>query len=302
MLNVKLLLTAFFWGGTFIAGRVVAGTIEPYSASFLRFFIAVLFLVFFTWRIEGRLPLIKKNQIFPILLLGASGIFIYNVFFFKGLKLIEAGRAAIIIANNPIVIFILSVLFFKEKLTPITTIGVLLSVFGALIVITKGGPFEVLNAEIGRGELFIFICVLSWAAFSLIGKTILKGLSPLAAVTYAALAGTALLFIPAYVNGLLQNVWYYPFEAWLGIFYLAFFGTVLGFVWYYEGIRTIGPTKASLFINFVPISAVVLAYIVLGEPLTTSLLTGTIFVSLGVFLTNTNYSIGKGRVLRYPKP
>lgn len=149
MINVKLLLTAFFWGGTFIAGRVVAGSIEPYAAAFLRFFIAVLFLVFFTWRIEGRLPLIKKNQIVPILLLGASGIFIYNVFFFKGLKLIEAGRAAIIIANNPIVIFLLSVLFFKEKLTPITTIGVLLSVFGALIVITKGSPLEALNTKIG---------------------------------------------------------------------------------------------------------------------------------------------------------
>ena len=300
MINVKLLLTAFFWGGTFIAGRVVAGTIEPYSAAFLRFFIAVLFLVFFTWRIEGRLPLIKKNQIFPILLLGASGIFIYNVFFFKGLKLIEAGRAAIIIANNPIVIFLLSVLFFKEKLTTITAIGVLLSVFGALIVITKGRPLEALNTNIGRGELFIFISVLSWAAFSLIGKTILKGLSPLAAITYATLAGMALLFIPAYENGLLQNVWHYPLQAWLCVFYLGFFGTVLGFVWYYEGIRTIGPTKASLFINFVPISAVALAFIVLGEPLTTSLLTGTIFVSLGVFLTHRD-SMGKGRVLRNPK-
>lgn len=288
MINVKLLLTAFFWGGTFIAGRVVAGSIEPYAAAFLRFFIAVLFLVFFTWRIEGRLPLIKKNQIVPILLLGASGIFIYNVFFFKGLKLIEAGRAAIIIANNPIVIFLLSVLFFKEKLTPITTIGVLLSVFGALIVITKGSPLEALNTKIGPGELFIFICVLSWAAFSLIGKTILKGLSPLASITYATLAGMILLFIPAYVNGLLQNIRHYPLQAWLGVFYLGFFGTVLGFVWYYEGIRTIGPTKASLFINFVPISAVALAFIVLGEPLTTSLWTGTIFVSLGVYLTNRN--------------
>ncbi|MDF1591461.1 MAG: DMT family transporter [Desulfobacterales bacterium] len=300
MINVKLLLTAFFWGGTFIAGRVVAGTIEPYSAAFLRFFVALLFLVFFAWRIEGRLPLIKKNQIFPILLLGASGIFIYNVFFFKGLRLIEAGRAAIIIANNPIVIFLLSVLFFKEKLTPVTAVGVLLSVFGALLVITKGSPFEALNANIGRGELFIFICVLSWAAFSLIGKTILKGLSPLAAITYATLAGMVLLFIPACMNGFLQNIRHYPLKAWLAVFYLGFFGTVLGFVWYYEGIRTIGPTKASLFINFVPISAVALAFIVLGEPLTTSLLTGTIFVSLGVFLTHWDPR-GNGRVLRHPK-
>lgn len=297
MITIKLLLTAFFWGGTFIAGKVVAGTIEPYSAAFLRFFVAVLFLVFFARRIEGRLPPIKKNQIFPILLLGVSGIFIYNVFFFKGLKLIEAGRAAIVIANNPIFIYLLSVCFFKERVTPITAIGVLLSVFGALIVITKGSPFEALQADIGRGELFIFICVLSWAAFALIGKTILKGLSPLAAITYSTLVGTILLFAPACINGLLQNVRHYSLTAWLGIFYLGFFGTVLGFVWYYEGIRAIGPTKASLYINFVPVSAVLLASILLGEPLTASLLTGTIFVSLGVYLTRGNYG---GRILKHP--
>lgn len=296
MINVKLLLTAFFWGGTFIAGRIVAGAIEPYSAAFLRFLIAVVFLVFFTLRIEGRLPLIKKNQILPILLLGASGIFIYNVYFFKGLELIEAGRAAVIIANNPIVISLLSVCFFKEKLTPLAIIGVLLSVLGALIVITKGSPLEALNEKIGRGELYIFVCVLSWAAFSLIGKTILKGLSPLAAITYSTLVGTALLFIPACINGLLHNIRHYSLEAWLGVFYLGFFGTVIGFVWYYDGIRTIGPTKASLFINFVPVSAVILAFIILGEPLTTSLLTGTIFVSFGVYLTHMNFSLGKGRL------
>ncbi|MEW6673417.1 MAG: DMT family transporter [Thermodesulfobacteriota bacterium] len=285
MINVKLLLTAFFWGGTFIAGRIVAGAMDPYSAAFLRFLVAAVFLILFAWRTEGGLPLIQKNQILPILLLGASGIFLYNVFFFKGLKLIEAGRAAVIIANNPIVISLLSICFFKEKLTPLATIGIPISVFGAMVVITRGSPFAALSATIGRGELYIFLCVLSWAAFSLIGKTILKGLSPLAAITYSTLVGTVLLFIPAYGNGLLQNVRHYPLDAWLGVFYLGFFGTVIGFVWYYEGIRTIGPTQASLFINFVPISAVVLAYIVLDEPLTTSLLTGTILVSIGVYLT-----------------
>jgi len=302
MIIVKLLLTAFFWGGTFIAGGIVAVTVEPYSAAFLRFFIAVLFLFIFTRRIEGGLPLIKKNQILPIVLLGATGIFTYNVFFFKGLKLIEAGRAAIIIANNPIVIFILSVCFFKEKLTPRSTIGVLLSVFGAVIVITKGSPFAALHEAVGRGEVFIFICVLSWAAFSLIGTLVLKGLSPLAAITYSTLAGAILLFIPACLNGLLQNVWHYRLEAWLGIFYLGFFGTVIGFVWYYEGIRSVGPTKASLFINFVPISAVILAFILLKEPLTLSLLTGTIFVSFGVYLTHSNYTRTKARVNGAPKP
>jgi len=63
------------------------------------------------------------------------------------------------------------------------------------------------------------------------------------------------------------------------------FGTVLGFVWYYEGIKSIGPVRAGLFINFVPVSAVFLAFLILDEPLTASLLIGAILVSSGVYLT-----------------
>jgi drug/metabolite transporter (DMT)-like permease len=75
----------------------------------------------------------------------------------------------------------------------------------------------------------------------------------------------------------------------LGLFYLGFFGTVLGFVWYYEGIKKIGPTKAGLFINVVPLSAVVLAFFLLNEPLTLSLLIGAVLVSSGIYLTNTDF-------------
>ena len=64
------------------------------------------------------------------------------------------------------------------------------------------------------------------------------------------------------------------------------FGTVLGFVWYYEGIKVLGPTRAGQFINFVPICAIVLAFFILGEPLTWSLLVGAAFVISGVSLTN----------------
>jgi drug/metabolite transporter (DMT)-like permease len=73
---------------------------------------------------------------------------------------------------------------------------------------------------------------------------------------------------------------------WLSLFFLAFFGTVVGFVWYYEGIKSIGPTRAGLFINFVPVSAICLAWLLLGEPVTLSLLTGAVFVGTGVYMTN----------------
>ena len=294
LVYIKLLLTAFFWGGTFIAGRIVAQNVGPYSASFLRFAVASVFLIFFAWRIEGKFPTVKKNRIIPVILLGLTGVFSYNIFFFKGLKIIGAGRAALIIANNPVFITLLSSFFFKERLSIVKIAGVAISVTGAIVVISRGNPLEILNGGLGWGELYIFCCVLSWVAFSLIGKLVMSDLSPIVSVTYSSVIGTAFLFVPAYFEGMVSGLANYSVSEWMGIVYLGFFGTVLGFVWYYEGIKKIGPSRASLFINFVPVSAVFLAYIILKEPVTISLLIGTILVSAGVYLTNSGLpGVGK---------
>jgi drug/metabolite transporter (DMT)-like permease len=122
--------------------------------------------------------------------------------------------------------------------------------------------------------------------FSLIGKTVMKSLSPLVAIFYASFIGAVALLLPALLEGLFKQVPRYLIADWWSLFYLGFFGTVVGFVWYYQGIQAIGPTRAGLFINFVPISAVLLAFLVLSEPLTITLLTGTVFVCTGVYLTN----------------
>ena len=282
----KLLLTAIFWGGTFIAGRIVAKDVDPFSASFLRFAIASVFLVLLTWKVEGRLPKIKRAQIIPVFLLGMSGIFAYNVFFFKGLRIIEASRAALIVATCPVLITLFSSCFFKERLTLMKVAGIIISVTGAVIVISRGNLAEILDGNLGWGEVYIFCCVLSWVAYSLIGKAIMTEYSPLVLVTYSSVIGAIGLFIVATFNGMFRDLTNYSLPDWLGIFYLGFFGTVLGFVWYYEGIRRIGPIKASLFINFVPVSAVLLAFLILAEPVTLSLLVGAILVTSGVYLTN----------------
>ncbi len=283
---VKLLLTAAFWGGTFIAGRAISATVEPFSAAFLRFAIAGIVLLGITKTIDGRFPRIRRHHIIPILLMGMTGIFAYNAFFFKGLKLIEAGRASVIIAINPIFIAIFSALLFQERLTPQKIVGILLSVSGAFAVITKGHVFTIFQEQIGTGEIYIFGCVVSWVAYSLIGKAVMRDLSPLHAVTLSVIAGTLMLAIPAYMEGLLHNVGQYGWLEWGSFTYLGVCGTVLGFIWYYQGIRAIGPTKAGLFINFVPISAILLAFFLLREPVTVSLAFGVLLVSSGVYLTN----------------
>ncbi len=283
---VKLLLMAVSWGGTFIAGRVIARDVQPFSAAFTRFVIASALLLLLTWRVEGKLPGIKRGHIMPIILLGMTGVFGYNVFFFKGMQTVGAGRASVIVATNPIFITLFSAFFFKEKLTPIKAAGILISVTGAVVVISRGDPGQVLTGSLGWGELFIFGCVLSWVAYSLIGKVVMAELTPLITVAYSAVAGTLALLLPAYLEGVTQNFVHYSAPSWLGLFYLALFGTVLGFQWYYEGIKAVGPMKASIFINFVPISAVIMAFLTLREPLTPSLLLGAILVSAGVYVTN----------------
>jgi drug/metabolite transporter (DMT)-like permease len=75
-------------------------------------------------------------------------------------------------------------------------------------------------------------------------------------------------------------------SVWGNVIYLGVLGTVVGFVWFYQGIQKIGPTRAGLFINFVPISAVIMANLILDEPLTWSLVAGVVMVSGGVYLTN----------------
>ena len=139
---------------------------------------------------------------------------------------------------------------------------------------------------VGWGEIYILGCVASWVAYSLVGKVIMKDVSPLAAVTYSCLIGVAALSIPACREDLIGLIGGFSPGDWIGIIYLGFFGTVLGFFWYYEGIGKIGPSRASVFINFVPVSGVFFGWLILGEAINLSLIVGAVLVLAGVMLTN----------------
>ena len=286
MIYIKLLLTAVFWGGTFIAGKFIAGSVHPVSAGFLRFTIASICLLWLVRRREGRLPALQRDQILPVILLGITGVFAYNILFFSGLNHIAAGRASLIIATNPIFISLLSAFLFKEPLNWIRGVGICLSVVGAMIVVSNGQLADVVGFGLGLGEWLIFGCVLSWVSYSLIGKVAMAKLSPLAAVAYSSVVGTVLLLVPALYSGLISEIGRYSTFDWGSLTYLGYFGTVLGFCWYYQGIEHLGAMKASVFINFVPISALILSYLILDEPVTTTLLAGGAMVISGVFFTN----------------
>ena len=283
---LKLLLTSIFWGGTYTAGRIVVQHVGPYSASFFRFAIASVCLVALACRAEGGIPALKPRQVLPVLVLGLTGVFAYNAFFLNGIKFVEAGRASMIVANNPVFIALFSAWFFKERLTALKLFGVLLSLSGAMVVVSRGHLAGLLQGGVGRGELLILGCVASWVVYSLVGKALMHDLKPLPSVMYSVLVGTIALAIPALGEGVATRCLTFTLTDWLCLAYLGIFGTVFGFVWFYEGIQQLGPTRAGLFINFVPVSAVVIAYCILGETLSGSLVAGAVLVTLGVYLTN----------------
>lgn len=283
---MKLALAAVFWGGTFISGKLLAAEVAPFTAAFLRFALATVLLLILTRRYFGHLPGINRDDLVPLLLLGLSGVFAYNALFFSGLMWIEASRAAVIIANNPVMIAVGAALFYGESLTLKKTVGIAFSVLGAVTVVVRGDLGQIFTGGVGWGELMIFGCVLSWTTYSLVGRRAMRHFSPLAAVTYSAAIGAFLLFPFALLEGMVTRLSGISVFAWGHIGYLALFGTVLGFVWYYQGIVRIGSTRAGQFINIVPLTAVCLSILLLGEPLTWSLLVGLAFVSGGLYLTN----------------
>ncbi|MGE4505480.1 MAG: DMT family transporter [Desulfovibrionaceae bacterium] len=280
---VKLVATMTLWGGTFIAGRLMAG-MGPETGALLRFAAATLFLVGVTLKREGGLRP-PHGHWGKVAVLAASGVFLYNICFLKGLQTVPAGRAALIIAANPAFIALGSCLFFGEAFTRLKVLGVGLSNHGGMAVISHGNPLHMLEG-LGAGDLFILGCVFAWVAYSLMGKQVMGALTPLAAVTWSCILGTAMLLPVALWAGLgAELARATPLEL-ACCAYLGIFGTGLGFTWYYEGILRFGASRAGVFINLVPVNAVAMGWLVLGEGVDLSLLFGTALILTGVWLVN----------------
>ena len=287
----SLVFTMLLWGGTFIAGRLLAESVAPASAAFLRFAIASVAMLIVTRLVEKKLILPPGKMWLPLVLLGMTGVFAYNVFFFSGLQHINAGRASLIIACTPLVITIFATLFLRERLTSLKASGVLLSLIGAVTVISNGHPDSLLSGGFGPGEQAMIGCVLSWSAYSLIGRSVLGTLSPLTAVCYSSIIGTLLLSLPAAREGLFGRLATVTSLDWASLAYLGIFGTALGFSLYYQGITKIGATRAGIFINLVPVFSILLSWLILDESIKPIVLAGGFLVLTGVTLTNYSKSI-----------
>jgi drug/metabolite transporter (DMT)-like permease len=251
---------------------------------FLRFFAAAVLLFVLLWLRERRLPRLSPRELVLAVGLGLLGITLYNSLFTAGLGLVEASRAAPIVATNPAFTALFAALLLKERLSGLRALGVALCVLGALWVLAKGDLRSFASLGFTLGEIFLVLCIFIWSAYTLLGRVALSTLSPLALTAYVMAAGSAPLAVPAWMEhgSLAQVTW----QGWAAFAYLVVFGTVLAFLWFYQGVKALGAARASQFINLVPPLAVTEAVLLLDEPLTPPLYVGTALVVAGLYLTN----------------
>lgn len=285
---LKLVMTTFFWGGTFVAGKWAVGEAPPFFVATLRFAIASIVLwALVAWRGRGsgeRFPLPESGtQWAGLFSLGLTGVFLYNIVFLTGLSWTSATNGSLIVAFNPLLTAVLSAWWLKERVRPFQAAGLLLALFGVGVVVTRGSIEVIRGLSFNHGDVLMLGAPLAWALYTIAGKKVLRTFPPLVATAYASLLGTLLLLPAAAFEGsLLSGVYRLTVYGWISVLQLSLLGTVVGFVWWYEGVELLGASRAAVFVNLVPIFGVLLSALLLSEKLNLSQLAGGIIVSVGV--------------------
>ncbi|EMT6574357.1 DMT family transporter [Providencia rettgeri] len=282
----QMVFVSVTWGGTFIAGRVIQPEIPPLLSATVRFLFASISLVLVI--ILGRLgwKQINKRQLWQIMLLGASGVFIYQILFFYGLQIIPASRAALLVAINPAMIAFISFLLWQEKVSLKKGVGITLCVVGAIILLSEKTPSSDIFM-VSKGDLAILGCVISWGIYTVAGKNVIKEIGALHTVTYAVLFGTLLLIVTSLCLDItLDTVSLFSLKDLVSLGYLGILGSAIAYVWYYQGVSQLGAAGAGAFIALNPLSAVIVGTLFLNEQISTVIFIGGILIVLGILIAN----------------
>ncbi|MBU9712376.1 DMT family transporter [Bacillus tamaricis] len=277
-----LALATSSWGSAFIAGNYATQDFSPITVAFFRFFFASLILLPLMWMKGKNRPRPKGKEWVLLALLGLTGIALYNICFFIATKEAPIVKSSLFIASNPVLIILLSALFLKEKITSRNLIGLALALTGAAVIITEGKFLSVIRTGFEPIDLVLLIAVICWALYSVLGKVALQTFSSLVSTTYAVVFGTVMLFPFAMMDVTWPQVTNASMLTWGSILHMSIIVSVASFIMYYQGIKIIGAAKASIFINLMPLSAVILAVILLGEPLLPVHIIGAVLVLTGV--------------------
>lgn len=283
--HALLILATILWGGNFVIGRAVADDIPPIILSYFRWIIALIFFLPIAWKsFKNDWQQIRKHWII-VVVLGLTGIATFNTLVYIALHYTTAINASLMNSTTPIVIFLLSVLFIKEKLTKKQIIGALLSLVGVLFIISRGSLTLITSFSFNSGDLIMLFAVLCWSVYSLLVKqfsTKLPGNSTFLTSIIVGIIALTPFFLFEWSMEYTAINW--SITTVLAILYIGIFASIVAFLSWNEGVVRLGASKAGIFLNFIPLFATIFAVIFIGETLQLSQLFGAIFVITGVYL------------------
>lgn len=273
---------AFSWGGTWVVAKAAVLTVPPLELSAIRFAIVAVVLIA-ACRVM-RIPL-GTRHLGAVVLAGVAGIGGYNALVFVALTTAPASDGALIVPTMVPVLTALVAISIGERLTRAKIAGFAVSSAGAALVIAGaqgiGGSF---SADRLVADLMTLGGALCWAVYGVAGRVAMRDRSPAAQVALTSLVGAAALFPLGFLEHGYADVPAWPFDAWLGIGYLVAFGTIVGFVLFYWAVRRFGAGIGAMSSYMVPVAALLLAFVFLGERPDPLQLVGGAVILLGVRL------------------
>ena len=293
---------AALWGASWPWGRIVAQTMPPLAAASLRFLLASAVLLLWLYR-SGRkdtLHTLNARQWAGLSCASAVGVLGYSIFFFLALKSVPAGKAAMVVALNPVLTMLFAVVLFRESVNWVMGAGMALAVTGALYALSGGSLLALHPGSSGSGAVLLLGCSACWVAYTLLGRRVLTTVDALTTTTVTAAIGAVLLLLASLtLEG--PSAWgsltAAPTAAWFSIVALALGATALAYAWYLNGVKVLGAGSAAAYMSLVPLFGLAFSGLWLGEALTVSLLVGGAMAILGMLLMN----LGRLRMVNFPE-
>lgn len=291
---LSVLTCVMIWGLLMICLKASVGSFPPMTLNLLRFGSAALFL-FIILRIKEKNTRIMREDIYLLIITGGLGIFTYYCVASLAMKYITASSAGIITGTIPIFTLIGEIVLFNKRIKPVNCFSILMSVTGLYLVI-GGGTKELISSKYILGNLLMILAVLSWVLYTLFTGKLSSKYSGLTSVTYQTIFGAA-FFIPFSIFELTKSENFTEVLSIvnraddlkvvaINIVFVGIISSAIGYSLYIYGMKVIGVSASSLFMNLSPVVTLIASYFILKEAFTLNQLIGSILILLSVIVIN----------------
>ena len=277
---VLLLLTCLFWAGNFVVSKSLVEHASPITLTTLRWMIAVVCLVPLVWWKEKKI-LPPRNAILPLFLMGLTGVVLFNILQFLALEQTTATNVGLISTLNMITIAVCSAIFLKEKMNLLQIFSMIFSLFGVILVLSKGKIDYLLSLDFNTGDLWMIAAVCVWGIYTICSKWAMTKTSALMSTLYSAIFGLIVLLPLSIPDFTVSNINPSFLSSML---YTGVISTVVCMLLWNICVQKLGSTTSGVFLNFNPIFTAILAFLFLGEQLTWIQGIGSMIVITGCYL------------------